>query len=480
MAKITPDIISALTDKRLFRPFLKDLSSWQAWIVALKALFGLELNSTELNTFQHCTGREKHSKSGYKELWAVCGRRAGKSTISAIIAVYIALFFNFKKYLSPGERGIVQITAADRSQAQVILRYIKSILRSTPMFEQYIASELRESVELSNDIIIEVMSCSYRSIRGRTIVCSINDEISFWRSEGVNVDREVLSSIRPAMATIPISKMVSISSPYARSGELWQAHKEYFGKESAEVLVWKAPTTVMNPNISQALIDREYARDPVAAASEWLGEFRSDIESFISAEVLESAVQLGVYELPYHTNHVYQGFCDPAGGSGSDSFTLAIAHEQEGTRVLDCTRERKPPFSPVAITAEFADVLKSYHLSEVCGDRFSGGWVREAFEKCGISYRVSDKIKSELYLEVLPLLNSRKVQLLDNERLIKQFIGLERRTSRAGRDSVDHGPGRGSHDDLCNSVAGAVVAARDYGNVEVELLGETAASLADW
>jgi hypothetical protein len=60
-----------------------------------------------------------------------------------------------------------------------------------------------------------------------------------------------------------------------------------------------------------------------------------------------------------------------------------------------------------------------------------------------------------LYLFLLPLVNSERVELLDDERLINQLTGLERRTSRGGRDSVDHAPG--SHDDRANACAGAIV-----------------------
>ena len=52
-------------------------------------------------------------------------------------------------------------------------------------------------------------------------------------------------------------------------------------------------------------------------------------------------------------------------------------------------------------------------------------------------------------------MNSGRVKLLGNKRLITQLIGLERRTSRAGRDSIDHAPG--GHDDLANAAAGALV-----------------------
>jgi hypothetical protein len=41
--------------------------------------------------------------------------------------------------------------------------------------------------------------------------------------------------------------------------------------------------------------------------------------------------------------------------------------------------------------------------------------------------------------------------------LISQLHGLERRTARGGKDSIDHGPG--AHDDIANAVAGALVLA---------------------
>jgi hypothetical protein len=141
--------------------------------------------------------------------------------------------------------------------------------------------------------------------------------------------------------------------------------------------------------------------------------------------------------------------------------TLGISHaEREGERtvaVLDHVSERRPPFSPEAIVREFATTLRAYRIDAVTGDRYGGQWVSEAFSRAGIGYMPSERNKSELYLETLPLLNSGRVQLLDHPRLMQQFLGLERRTSRVGKDSVDHAPG--GHDDLANSVAGACVLA---------------------
>jgi hypothetical protein len=152
----------------------------------------------------------------------------------------------------------------------------------------------------------------------------------------------------------------------------------------------------------------------------------------------------------------YRAFVDPSGGSGQDSMTLAIGHrDRDGRGVLDAIRERRPPFSPEAVTDEFANLLKSYKVTEVVGDRFAGEWPRERLRLRGIIYEIAEHPKSQIYLEALPALNSGKVELLDHPRLAAQLCGLERRTARGGRDSIDHAPG--AHDDVANAALGALL-----------------------
>ena len=74
--------------------------------------------------------------------------------------------------------------------------------------------------------------------------------------------------------------------------------------------------------------------------------------------------------------------------------------------------------------------------------RHGGEWPREQFRKVGIEYEVCQPSKSDLYRELLPALNSRRVELLDQSRLLAQLGGLERRTSRSGKDAIDHAPAR--------------------------------------
>jgi hypothetical protein len=173
----------------------------------------------------------------------------------------------------------------------------------------------------------------------------------------------------------------------------------------------------------------------------------------VSREVVKSCVDAGVYErLPVdHTR--YFGFVDPAGGSGTDSMTLAIAHRQDSNNVvLDALREWRPSFNPAHVISEASDLLKSYRVGRIYGDRFAGEWCRQPFREAGIAYEVSAQSKGDLYINFLPLLNANRVRLLDHQRLIGQLCSLERRTSRGGRDSIDHP--QGAHDDLSNVTAG--------------------------
>jgi hypothetical protein len=255
------------------------------------------------------------------------------------------------------------------------------------------------------------------------------------------------------MATIPDAVLLCASSPYAKRGVLWDAYRRQYGK-AGPVLVWQAATRTMNPCVPESVISEAYERDPANAAAEFGAQFRSDVDLFVSREVVDAAIVPSRFELPYISNVAYSAFVDPSGGS-QDSMTLAIAHQEDGKRILDLVREIRAPFSPDATVKEFASTVKSYHLNRCFGDRYGGEWPRERFAAHGIEYVIADKTRSELYLELLPLLNSGMAELLENSRLISQLVGLERRTARSGRDSVDHAPG--SHDDVINAVAGALV-----------------------
>jgi hypothetical protein len=311
-----------------------------------------------------------------------------------------------------------------------------------------------ESIDLNNNVTIEVSTNNFRSVRGFTIGAAILDEVAYWRSEfSASPDTELLNAIRPALATVPNAMIVGIGSPYRRSGVLYEAYKRHFGQNDSSTLVIQASSRQMNPTIPESVVNRAMEADPVAAQAEWLATFRSDLAAFLDLDLIEHAIEVGRRERAPVAAVQYVAFTDPSGGS-HDSFTLAVGHREGERLILDVCRGMRPPFDPSQVVAEFAKLLKSYRVYSVHGDRYSGQWVVEAFEKVVIHYRHSELVKSELYLECLPLFSQGCVDLLDAPPLAVELQQLERRTARSGRDSVDHPPQ--GHDDHANVACGCL------------------------
>jgi hypothetical protein len=448
------DIVQAIKNPKLFRPLFGDLGTWGAWLVFLKAIFGLPMDSAELAMFRKCTARTEPPRSGVKEAWCLCGRRGGKSRMIATAGSYIGCFHDFRQSLAPGERGMVLNLARDRDQGKIVFGYISAIIESIPALKQMVIRQTADEIDLNNGITIAVKTSDYRAIRGTTIVCCICDEIAFWDAIGTNTDVQILQAIRPAMSTVAESKLLVISSPYAKFGALYEAHRRHYGQDDPNVLVWQADTRTMNPTITQEFIDQEMARDPDAGRSEWLAQFREDIEAAFSLESIEQCIIPGRRELLPAQQVSYVAFVDPSGGR-HDQFTVAVAHRSKESAVIDLVRAWKPPFDPSEVTKECAEVLKPYRVRNVTGDAYGGEWPREQFRKHGINYEVSEKNRSQLYLELIPVLNSKRCELPDDRRMIEEFRRLEKRRGRSGKDSIDH-PAYGGSDDIANSVAGVI------------------------
>jgi hypothetical protein len=305
-------------------------------------------------------------------------------------------------------------------------------------------------------VIIEIATASFRTSRGYSFAAVLADEIAFWHSDesSANPDVEIIRALRPGMSTIPGSILLMASSPYAKRGELYNTYRRHYGKDEARVLVWKADTAAMNPRVDPAVIAEAYESDPEAARAEYGAEFRDDLADFVMRKAVDAITMIGRRELPPEAGVQYQAFCDPSGGI-SDAMTLAVAHLAGNTCILDCVHEVRPPFDPEAAVSECAAILKRFDVSRVIGDKYAGEWPRARFREHGIAFEQSARPKSDIYHDLLPLINGRRIELLDHPRLTSQLVGLERKTARSGKDSIDHSPG--GHDDLANAVAGVLV-----------------------
>ena len=456
------NIVEAFKDARVFGSYFAQPDTWARWLVFLRALFALSLNDAELAIYQHHTGRSTPPAEAFNEALALCGRRSGKTRIAALVACYFATMVDLRRYLAPGEVARILIICPDRKQARQCFGYCRAMLSGAQVLADLIERETTDTLVLSSGVAIEICTCSSVSARGYSCPLVIADESAFWSGESsTQTDSEILNSLRPSMAQFPQRLLLLMSSPWAKRGEVHRLHREYFGRDDAPVLVWQARTDEMNPTLPLSVIEQARARDPVMAMVEYDAGFMPDITSAFDPERIEAAVDTGVRERApavqagTQSPFAYKAFVDPAGGSGGDSYTAAIAHANGELALLDALLEVRPPFDTDAVSAQVAALCKRYSIAHVVGDHYAGDWPKQALAKYGIGYNLSERPKSEIYVAAVPLFSSGRVRLLDNDRLIHQLRTLDRRAGRGGRDSIDHP--RGGNDDAANAACGALV-----------------------
>ena len=307
-------IREALADPQLLGRALKG-NSWQAWRVLLIAAMGEALTESERLQFRELTGRDAEPLARIDELVAVVGRRGGKSRALAVLAVFLAILVDHSGVLAPGERGIVLCIAPDQKQAKLALDYAEAAIAQSPILRQLIAGRTADALELKNGISIEVRSASFRRLRGPTYIAVLADEAAFWHTdESANPDVEILNAVRPGLATTG-GPLIIASSPYAKRGVLWDTYRRHYGAEGDPlILVAKGASRDFNPSLPQSVVDRALERDPASACAEFLGEFRSDLQAYISERNRRSLRQPRRYERRPISGVHYHEFVDPGGG----------------------------------------------------------------------------------------------------------------------------------------------------------------------
>ena len=320
-------IIEALRDRRLFGalPAFQDLSSWQSWIVFLKAAYGLPMSGSEHTLFRQHTGRSEYTppRGGWREVVAIVGRQSGKSWIAAMIAAFEAV--RARRERDRSETHALLIAQDQRAALRVVFQYARAMFESVPALQQTIATSLSSSLTLKNSVVLSAYPCrpaAVRGLRARVVVC---DELGFYRSsENLPIDREMLRAVRPCLAPTG-GKLIVLSSPYAQVGALWDLHRRHFGHDDASVLIWQASAPEMNPTLPADYLARMAEDDPEAYRSEVLGEFRAGVSTLLDADALAACVDEGERERPLAAGLQSRNFECPLTGKLTFRFHRSMA-----------------------------------------------------------------------------------------------------------------------------------------------------------
>jgi hypothetical protein len=455
----------ALTDPALFGRTFSASSFWP-WRTLSKVIDGIALTEPrETELFMQCTGRTQLPIQPVRRLILLAGRRAGKDRFMSAVAVWrAALCADWRKHISAGEQAVVILLGADKKQAAILRRYCQGLLQAA-LLAQEITRSTGDVTEFRNGSSLEIATNDARLVRGRSAIAVLGSECCHWRTDehAASSDEEVVGAAEPSMAMCPDGGLLMLgSSVYRKVGYMYRQYKKLHGNDDTDDICWFAPSNVMNPVLPAHVIDKALAENAPKARAEFLNIWREDLSDFIPIDVIDACADWGVSERPPLPNVKYIAWADAAGGTGKDSFALAIAHKQTKDRVvvLDLVRERKPRFVASAVVAEFAAILRQYRITEVWGDAFAGGFHADAWADNKIKFRPAERSTSENYLALLPLLTQPgRTHLLHDHTLRHQLAGLERRTHAGDRESVSHAATQSAHDDVAAAAAGAIVLA---------------------
>ncbi len=455
-------IIAAMDHPEIWQRWFADRQTWRVWRIFLKAIFGLGLAPDELAVFRKHTGRKRAPREAADEVWLVCGRKAGKSFILALCACYLACFRDWRRQLSPGERGTIMVVAADKRQARIIFNYCRALITEVPVLAALVERDNAGVLDLKNQVTIEVHAASVRGPRGYTLVGGAIDELAFLDTAetAANQDEEILGAIRPAMTSIVGSMLFCASSPFGKFGALWRARQRFWGVESGPFL-WHAASPDMNPTLAQKAIDRQMALDPDKTRREIYAEFSDSAGALLTQELVEAAVD-DIPVRPAREGVPYYCFVDGASGvAGGDAFAACVAHSEGKQVFVDLFFERAPPFDPHLVLVELQSIVEPYGLAGGLwyGDHYSANWIVASAAAIGAQYLHSQRDQTRNFLEMLPLFASARIRMPRNDRAQRQLLAL-RRSMSGGRERVEHPRGIGlHHGDLAAALAGAAVLA---------------------
>ncbi len=180
--------------------------------------------------------------------------------------------------------------ACDRHQAGILFNYVRGFFETVPALKAMVVRVTADAIELSNRVVIEIHSASFRAVRGRSILCAVLDECAFFRDENfASPDVELVAALSPGLARVSGSMLILISSVHKRSGILYQRWKDHYGRDG-DVLVLRGTTLQFNPSFDEAIMPKALAEDRERYAAEYLSEWRDDLSTWLSRDLLEAAI----------------------------------------------------------------------------------------------------------------------------------------------------------------------------------------------
>lgn len=411
----------------------------------------------------------------------VIGGRSGKSWLGSMALLYRALAADLSS-LAPGEEATALIVSPELRLARHALRFIRGMMESRPLLERMLRNPTTDSLRLQRPdgyvVAFEALPASKGggSVRARTLVGALLDEVAFFRDEDYAInDRDIYQAVSPRV-TIPGGFTLASSTPWGEAGLLYEEWRDNYGHPTTG-LVAHVSTGLMRSTSEIILQEIEHSRrkDPRNAEREFDAKFGATDDSafFAADDVSATTSTLTVIPVPTGARCIIVvdaslsqssddrfGWCvvtaqvdeymRRANGETHEN-RLVTVHEADAWEVDRGPREMAQRLRD--------EVCVRYSQFNIIIDQFSDVAFAQLCADVGVIADVvrwvggdSDGSKAERYRRVRTAQRARQVLLCNSSRLRQDMSACRSKLLPGGGESIGVPRTRRGHGDVLSAV----------------------------
>src|SRR5581483_3503570 len=406
-------------------------------------------------------------------IWCI-GRRSGKSTLAALVALHSCLLRPDLDALAGAAGGShAVIVATNLKQARHVVAVAAEIVQRSPLLASMVDRVALDEIKFRNGTVLAAFPASSRGGRGRAIRCLILDEAAHLADSdsGSPLEAEAIyQAMLPSVSQFAGRAPVIVSStPAGDSNWFGQLVRAGLADELEHGRAFQASSAEMNPTLDRAFLEAEERRDPDGFRGEYLAELVGSGGAFLDAELVESCVA-SRGELEPNACDAWVAGYDPSFTKDPSAVVLVGRDRTVPDRlVVGCVRSWPPPKARKTVRearrvledrvlGEVADVCERYHVKAVCTDNFMPGTVNAALRRRGLwveSMTLTTQSKAEMFSGVRARLAAGSLELYDEPLLVSELKRL-RSTFRGGSRQVETPRLQGTHCDTAIALGLAV------------------------
>lgn len=447
----------------------------------------------------------------YRELLLCCGRKSGKTMLSAVMLLYevykmLVLVENPQEHygVMPNERIYFMLVGTNKEQVQnVSFDYVKSLAKTSPYLSRFIKNETSDELVFDKNLVVHVQTCSSRAGRGYSTMMIIFDEIAHFIDNRGNLSgTEVYYALTPNLKPLaPDSRSVLISSPAGKQGIFWELFRSgdplHVVQETPEHgeepwrAVFQYPTWHMNPKLEFNCIgcpkagtqectmlcpsyelSLEWRGNPDKFEMEYGAMFCDVVDAALSPDKVRTCAvgrQIDMTMKDKHTPRVIS--LDPA--LSHDKYALVMGHFEGDMIIVDLVKywkgDRDHPIR-ISVVEDFIERLaKQFNITHIVIDQYQSASTAQRLQEKGIPVTLinaTSNFNKMAYEYFINRINMERIIMPQHRELINELTFLQRK--QVGK-SVRYEAAVGYNDDIADALARLVYILETEGKKKVHV-----------